>query len=109
MVGSTMAPESPPCGDQYNDANVTIRHSEGFKGWLDEFYEYLRILATTTLLFLFFKFMRFIDMGQEYVDLLEKLDEAATVVVFGSYALTLSIRAIFGVRNRFMLEYRKDA
>ena len=45
------------------------------------------------LAFAFFRLMKAMGMDSEYVDILEKMDQTATVVVFGFFLLTLIRRS----------------
>jgi hypothetical protein len=67
------------------------------QSWIDDICEYGRILTIPVLAFVVFRFMRMLAMDASFVDLLERMDQVATVIIVGALLLRWIIRAVVGI------------
>jgi hypothetical protein len=72
-----------------------LRIEPDAESWLVEIFYYCRIFSLLLLAFLIFRFLRIVGLESAFVDGMEKMDHAATGLVFCMFLLAI-------IRNAFV-------
>jgi hypothetical protein len=73
--------------------------SQQTQSWLDDLFEYARLLAGAIFAYAAFRLMRWIGMNVQFVNILETIDQIAAILIVTAYLGTLVRRAFVKFRN----------
>jgi uncharacterized membrane protein len=73
-------------------SEIATRNKDRLQSWISEQFEFLLQLATVTIAYGFFRALRAIGVEGDFLDIMDKLDKGAIVLVFGLF--------LFGVVRR---------
>ena len=70
------------------------RNAPGFQSWLSDQREFLLQMASVSIAFLAFKFLRIIGVPDWIISIFESLDHLAAILVFGLYIIGVLRRSV---------------
>jgi hypothetical protein len=74
-------------------SEITTRNKALLQNWISEQFEFLLQFSAVTFAYVVFRILRALGVESDFLDLLDKLDKGAIVIVFGLFLLGVVRRA----------------